>query len=164
MGILFKVGESPRVYVERIDVNGNTLTQDKVVRREFRLNEGDAFNTSKLRRSRQRVQNLGFCQLGHAHNDLAQWAATLGIPGLLVIVAIYLVPLLQFLKLVRRDTRKSASGAAWAGLMLVLVFLLSGMTQSMFSHALSTMTYVVFVGLLLGLALRESTGRTPGLA
>lgn len=112
----------------------------------------------------QCVQNLGFCQLGHAHNDLAQWAATLGIPGLLVIVAIYLVPLLQFLKLVRRDTRKSASGAAWAGLMLVLVFLLSGMTQSMFSHALSTMTYVVFVGLLLGLALRESTGRTPGLA
>ena len=73
------------------------------------------------------------------------------------------MPLLQFLELIRRDNRKSASGAAWAGLMLVLVFLLSGMTQSMFSHALSTMTHVVFVGLLLGLALGESTGRTPGL-
>jgi outer membrane protein insertion porin family len=38
--------EAPRVYVERIDINGNTLTQDKVVRREFRLAEGDAFNSS----------------------------------------------------------------------------------------------------------------------
>ena len=41
-------------------------------------------------------------------------------------------------------------------MMLVLAFFLCGMTQSMFAHALSTMTYVVFVGLLLGLALRES--------
>ena len=35
--ITFDVAESPRVFVERIDINGNTLTQDKVVRREFRL-------------------------------------------------------------------------------------------------------------------------------
>ena len=99
-----------------------------------------------------------FCRLGHAHNDIAHWAATLGLPGLLVILAIYLVPFLQFLKIVRSDARKSATGAAWAGMMLVLAFFLCGMTQSMFAHALSTMTYVVFVGLLLGLALCESTG------
>ena len=44
MNIIFKVNDAPRVYVERIDVNGNTLTQDKVVRREFRLAEGDALS------------------------------------------------------------------------------------------------------------------------
>ena len=110
----------------------------------------------------QCAQDLGMCQLGHAHNDIAQWSATLGIPGLLMIFAIYLVPLLQFVRLIRADDRKSAVGAAWAGVMLVLVFFLSGMTQSMFSHSLTTMTYVVFVGLLLGLALRESACREPG--
>ncbi len=62
MSILFKVGESPRVYVERIDVNGNTLTQDKVVRREFRLNEGDAFNTFAVKRSENRINSLGYFQ------------------------------------------------------------------------------------------------------
>jgi hypothetical protein len=45
MGITFRIAEAPRVYVERVDVNGNTLTQDKVIRREFRLAEGDAFNS-----------------------------------------------------------------------------------------------------------------------
>lgn len=62
MSILFKVGESPRVYVERIDVNGNTLTQDKVIRREFRLNEGDAFNTFAVKRSENRINSLGYFQ------------------------------------------------------------------------------------------------------
>ena len=51
MGITFNVAESPRVFVERIDINGNTLTQDKVVRREFRLNEGDAFNSIQVKRT-----------------------------------------------------------------------------------------------------------------
>src|SRR3546814_11791406 len=45
MDITFNVGESPRTSVERIDVNGNPLPQDKVIRREFRLNEGDAFTS-----------------------------------------------------------------------------------------------------------------------
>lgn len=62
MDIMFKVGESPRVYVERIDVNGNTLTKDKVVRREFRLNEGDAFNTFSVKRSENRINSLGYFQ------------------------------------------------------------------------------------------------------
>ena len=44
MNLTFKVAETPRVYVERIDITGNTTTRDKVIRREFRVNEGDAFN------------------------------------------------------------------------------------------------------------------------
>ena len=62
MGIDFRIGNAPRVYVERVDVNGNTLTQDKVVRREFRLAEGDAFNSFLVKRSRDRINSLGFFQ------------------------------------------------------------------------------------------------------
>ncbi len=58
--IIYDVGEGPRVYVERIDIIGNVRTKDKVVRREFRLAEGDAFSASLLRRSRQRVADLDF--------------------------------------------------------------------------------------------------------
>jgi len=60
MNLTFKVGETPRVYVERIDITGNTSTRDKVIRREFRLNEGDAFNAQKVKRSQDRIQSLGF--------------------------------------------------------------------------------------------------------
>ena len=62
MNITFKVGETPRVYVERIDITGNTVTRDKVIRREFRVNEGDAFNAIKVKRSQDRIQSLGFFQ------------------------------------------------------------------------------------------------------
>ncbi len=58
--LVFDVGEGPRVYVERIDIQGNTRTQDKVIRREFRLAEGDALNASAVRKSRQRLQDLGY--------------------------------------------------------------------------------------------------------
>ncbi|HST76008.1 MAG TPA: outer membrane protein assembly factor BamA [Acetobacteraceae bacterium] len=58
--MVFDVGEGPRVYVERIDIQGNTRTEDKVIRREFRLAEGDALNASAVRRSRQRLQDLGY--------------------------------------------------------------------------------------------------------
>lgn len=62
MDVTFVVNEAPRVYVERIDINGNVRTLDKVVRREFRLAEGDPFNSFKVRRSRDRIQSLGFFQ------------------------------------------------------------------------------------------------------
>ncbi len=58
--VSFDVKEGPRVYVERIDITGNLRTQDKVIRREFRLVEGDAFNSTKLQRSEQRIKNLNF--------------------------------------------------------------------------------------------------------
>lgn len=60
MNITFEIGEGPKVFVERINIVGNVRTEDRVIRREFRLVEGDAFNTSKLRRSQQRIENLGF--------------------------------------------------------------------------------------------------------
>lgn len=62
MSVTFRIAEAPRVYVERVDVNGNTLTQDKVVRREFRLAEGDAFNTFQVKRSTNRIKSLGYFQ------------------------------------------------------------------------------------------------------
>ncbi len=62
MAINFKVGETPRTYVERIDIQGNTVTRDKVIRREFRVNEGDAFNAQRVKRSQDRIQSLGFFQ------------------------------------------------------------------------------------------------------
>jgi outer membrane protein insertion porin family len=58
--LTFDVGEGPRVYVERIDIVGNTRTKDKVIRREFRLAEGDALNGEAVRRSRQRLQDLDY--------------------------------------------------------------------------------------------------------
>ncbi len=60
INITFDVQEGPRVYVERIDIVGNVRTLDKVIRREFQLVEGDAFNTEKMQRSQQRIKNLGF--------------------------------------------------------------------------------------------------------
>ena len=60
VAITFDVQEGPQVYVERIDIVGNVRTLDKVIRREFQLVEGDAFNTTKMQRSQQRIKNLGF--------------------------------------------------------------------------------------------------------
>ncbi|MDP7456357.1 MAG: outer membrane protein assembly factor BamA, partial [Alphaproteobacteria bacterium] len=57
--INYIVNEGPRVYVDKINIFGNKRTLDKVIRREFKLVEGDAFNTAKLRRSQQLVRNLG---------------------------------------------------------------------------------------------------------
>ncbi len=58
--VTFDVQEGPRVYVERINISGNTRTLDKVIRREFRLAEGDAFSTARVRRSQERLKALGF--------------------------------------------------------------------------------------------------------
>src|SRR4028119_1285517 len=62
MSVTFQVAEAPRVYVERINVNGNTATRDEVIRREFRLAEGDPFSSLRVKRSRDRIQSLGFFQ------------------------------------------------------------------------------------------------------
>ncbi|NQU57651.1 MAG: outer membrane protein assembly factor BamA [Rhodospirillales bacterium] len=58
--VTFEINEGPRVFVERIDIEGNVRTSDEVIRREFRLVEGDAFNPSKLRRSKKRLEDLDF--------------------------------------------------------------------------------------------------------
>jgi outer membrane protein insertion porin family len=62
MNVTFQIGEAPRVYVERVSINGNTITLDSVIRREFRLAEGDAFNSVKVKRTRDRLLGLGYFQ------------------------------------------------------------------------------------------------------
>lgn len=62
MNVKFVLNEAPRVYVEKININGNTLTQDKVARREFRIAEGDAFNSLAIQRSTSRINSLGYFQ------------------------------------------------------------------------------------------------------
>ncbi|TAN68891.1 MAG: outer membrane protein assembly factor BamA, partial [Magnetospirillum sp.] len=66
--IAYDIQEGPRVFVERIDITGNVRTLDKVIRREFRLIEGDAFNSAKLRRSRQRLKDLNFFEKAEVTN------------------------------------------------------------------------------------------------
>jgi len=58
--VIFEVDQGPRVYVEKINITGNSRTLDKVIRREFRLVEGDAFNRVLVDRSRTRIKALGF--------------------------------------------------------------------------------------------------------
>ncbi len=58
--INFDVREGPRVYVERIDIVGNTATQDYVIRRELSLSEGDAYNRVLVDRSKLNVKRLDF--------------------------------------------------------------------------------------------------------
>ncbi|MEO1240691.1 MAG: outer membrane protein assembly factor BamA [Pseudomonadota bacterium] len=58
--IIFEVNEGPRVYVERINIKGNTRTLDKIIRREVRIAEGDPFNRVLVDRSRARVRSLGY--------------------------------------------------------------------------------------------------------
>ena len=54
------VEQGPRVYIERINVTGNYRTEDYVIRREFRVAEGDAYNKVMVDQARQRLMGLGF--------------------------------------------------------------------------------------------------------
>ena len=58
--VVFQVKEGPRVYIDRIDVVGNTQTLDYVIRREMNVVEGDAYNRALVDRSRQQIRALGF--------------------------------------------------------------------------------------------------------
>jgi outer membrane protein insertion porin family len=60
MIVVYVIDEGPRVYIERINITGNARTLDYVIRREFRLAEGDAFNPLLVDRAKKRLQNLGF--------------------------------------------------------------------------------------------------------
>ena len=95
------------------------------------------------------------CHLGHAHNDVAEWAATQGLPGLLMLIAVYGVPLWVFVHLHRRSGRVTFRGPAAAGVMIVIAYALCGLTQSMFAHQMTASFYVTIVGLLTGLSLLE---------
>ncbi len=60
LDVTYEIAEGPRVYVERIDITGNVKTLDSVIRREFTIAEGDAFSSSKVKRSETNLKNLGF--------------------------------------------------------------------------------------------------------
>jgi outer membrane protein insertion porin family len=60
ISVVFEVQDGPRVYIERINIVGNSRTIDKVIRREMQVVEGDALNSAKLRRSRERIRRLQF--------------------------------------------------------------------------------------------------------
>ena len=59
ISLVYIVEEGPRIYIERINVVGNTRTKDYVIRREFRLAEGDAYNPILVDRAKKRIQGLG---------------------------------------------------------------------------------------------------------
>jgi len=58
--LTFEVKEGPRVYVERIDVVGNDRTRDEVIRRELNILEGDAYNSTKVKRAEKNLKDLGY--------------------------------------------------------------------------------------------------------
>jgi outer membrane protein insertion porin family len=60
IGLTFRVDEGPKVYIERIDIQGNTQTLDRVIRREIRVAEGDAYNPVLLDNAENRIRALGF--------------------------------------------------------------------------------------------------------
>ena len=60
VAIVFTVENGPRVYVERIDIKGNTRTRDYVIRREFEIGEGDAYNKVLIDKAERRLNGLGF--------------------------------------------------------------------------------------------------------
>jgi outer membrane protein insertion porin family len=60
VAIVFAVDEGPRAYIERINIRGNTRTRDYVIRREFDISEGDAYNRALVDRAERRLNNLDF--------------------------------------------------------------------------------------------------------
>jgi outer membrane protein insertion porin family len=60
VNLVFVIDEGPRIYIERINIVGNIRTEDHVIRRQFRLAEGDAFNRLLVELARKRLRALGF--------------------------------------------------------------------------------------------------------
>ncbi len=73
--ITYEIHEGPRVFIERIDITGNSRTLDKVIRRELRLVEGDTLHPARLRRSVQRIENLDFFEKVDIHHILSETAS-----------------------------------------------------------------------------------------
>lgn len=58
--VYFEIREGPHLFIDKINITGNVRTEDRVIRRQFRFAEGDAYNPAKIRRSKQRIENLDF--------------------------------------------------------------------------------------------------------
>jgi outer membrane protein insertion porin family len=60
INLTYEITEGPEVFVERINITGNTRSQEKILRREIPMHEGDFYTSAKLERARQRLNNLGY--------------------------------------------------------------------------------------------------------
>ena len=69
VSIVFGIDEGPRTYIERINVRGNTRTRDYVIRREFDISEGDAYNRALVDRAERRLKNLDFFKSVNVTNE-----------------------------------------------------------------------------------------------
>ncbi len=68
IAISFSVDNGPKVYIERIDIVGNTRTRDYVIRREFDIGEGDPYNHVMIERAERRLNSLGYFKKVHISN------------------------------------------------------------------------------------------------
>ncbi|MGH6763146.1 MAG: outer membrane protein assembly factor BamA [Phyllobacterium sp.] len=62
IGVVYSIEQGPRAYIERIEIRGNDKTRDFVIRREFDMSEGDAFNQVMVQRAKRRLEGLNFFQ------------------------------------------------------------------------------------------------------
>ncbi len=69
INIAFVIDEGPRVYIERINIRGNTRTRDYVIRREFDIAEGDAYNRALIDRAERRLKNLNYFKVVKFANE-----------------------------------------------------------------------------------------------
>lgn len=104
-----------------------------------------------------RTESLA-CVLEHAHNDIVEAASTTGVPGLLTMLGLFLVPAAMFwraLRACRAAGNARGESLGGAGLAVVMASLLSGLTQVTMAHQANMVFYAGVIGLLLGLAVRE---------
>jgi outer membrane protein insertion porin family len=69
IAITYVIEEGPRVYIERINIRGNTRTRDYVIRREFEIGEGDAYNKVLMDKAERRLNNLGYFKSVRVTNE-----------------------------------------------------------------------------------------------
>ncbi len=106
----------------------------------------------------QQTQSVA-CVLEHAHNDVVEAASTTGIPGLLTLLGLFLVPAALFaqaLRACRAGGNDEGVSVGGAGLGVVMASLICGLTQVTMAHQANVVFYAGLIGLLLGLAGREA--------
>jgi O-antigen ligase len=96
----------------------------------------------------------------HAHNDILQALATQGLIGIFALGALYIAPLSFFMRCWRRHD--AAQPYALAGILLIVSYVISGLTQVMFAHHLGTAFYSTATGMLVGLCILNGRRELPG--
>lgn len=106
----------------------------------------------------QQVDSLA-CVLEHAHNDMVEAASTVGIPGLLALLGLFLVPAELFRRSLvasRQSGRTQGVSLSGAGLGVVMASLICGLTQVTMAHQANVVFYAGVTGVLLGLSAIEA--------